>query len=175
MEFFDDTTHSDWGAGVLQPGTSTWVFVPTPHQLQVDVHVIRAVFTGMGSYQSSSGLLSGGETILPRQLTVTAVTSTKIYDGTTAAAAMPAITGSLLQNDTGLFNETYNDKNVGTGKTLTPAGSVNDGNSGNNYTLIFVPIATGVITPRQVTVTASVNTKAFDETTAASSVTTILP
>ena len=37
---------------------------------------------------------------------------------------------------------------MGTGKTLTPAGSVNYGNGGNNYTVSFVPNTTGVITAR---------------------------
>ena len=40
--------------------------------------------------------------------------------------------GSLATGDTAAFGETYGSKNAGSGKTLTAAGSVNDGNSGGN-------------------------------------------
>ena len=55
-------------------------------------------------------------------ITVTAATSTKAYDGTTSAsAATPTITsGSLATGDTAAFTETFDTRNVGTGKTLTP-------------------------------------------------------
>ena len=63
--------------------------------------------------------------ITARAITVTAATNTKIYDGTTTAAATPTITsGTLAPGDTANFTETYDTQNVGTGKTLTPAGSV---------------------------------------------------
>jgi hypothetical protein len=78
--------------------------------------------------------------ITPLAITATATTSTKGYDGTTTATARPTITaGSLVAGDTAAFTETYNTKNAGTGKTLTGAGSVNDGNNGNNYTVTFGP------------------------------------
>ena len=96
------------------------------------------------------------------------------YDGTTAAAATPTITtGSLATGDTANFTETYDTQNVGTGKTLTPAGSVNDGNGGNNYTVTFVTNTTGVITTRAITVTAATNTKIYDGTTSAAATPTI--
>ena len=76
--------------------------------------------------------------ITARAITVTAADSTKVYDGTTSAAATPTITaGSLAAGDTAAFSETFDTKNAGTGKTLTAAGSVNDGNSGNNYAVTF--------------------------------------
>src|ERR687887_36806 len=65
---------------------------------------------------------------------VTAATNTKVYDATTSAAATPTITsGTLVSGDTANFTESYDNKNVGTGKTLTPSGSVNDGNGGNKH------------------------------------------
>src|SRR5439155_17225850 len=67
--------------------------------------------------------------ITARAITVTAATNTKVYDGTTSAAATPTITsGSLATGDTANFTETYGSKNVGTGLTLTATGSVSDGN-----------------------------------------------
>ena len=78
---------------------------------------------------------------------MTAAANTKVYDGTTAAAAAPAITsGSLASGDTAAFSETYDTPAVGTGKTLTPSGTVNDGNGGANYSVTFVGNTTGAIT-----------------------------
>ena len=83
---------------------------------------------------------------------MTAATNTKVYDGTTTAAAVPTITsGSLGSGDTAAFTETYDNKNVGADKTLTPAGAVNDGNGGNNYSVTFAPDDTGAITARTIT------------------------
>ena len=85
-----------------------------------------------------------------RAITVTAATNTKTFDGTTSAAATPTITGGTLQaGDTAAFTETYDNKNAGTGKTLTAAGAVKDGNGGNNYAVTFVTNTTGVITPKR--------------------------
>ena len=84
--------------------------------------------------------------ITAEALTITAATNTKVYDGTTNAAALPTITsGSLATGDTPDFTEIYSTKNVGTGLTLTPSGTVDDGNGGNNYSYTFVPVSTGTI------------------------------
>ena len=104
--------------------------------------------------------------ITAEALTITAVANTKTYDGTTDAATLPVITsGSLQGSDTADFVETYSTSNVGTGLTLTPSGTVNDGNGGNNYTYTFVPVSTGVITAEALTITAVTNTKTYDGTT----------
>ncbi len=104
-------------------------------------------------------------------LTITSVTNTKVYDATTSAAAVPQITsGSLQGSDTAQFIETYGTANVGTGLTLTPSGTVDDGNDGDNYTYTFVPEATGVIQAEALTITAVSNTKVYDATTSAAAV-----
>jgi hypothetical protein len=74
--------------------------------------------------------------------------------------ATPTISG-LQGSDsvTGLV-ETYDTKNAGTGKTLSvSAYTVNDGNSGNNYTVSTVTSAAGVINTVTLTVTADNKTK----------------
>ena len=87
----------------------------------------------------------------PTPITVTAVGNSKVYDGTTSAAATPVITaGSLASGDTGYFVENYDNGNVGTGKILTPSGTIKD--SGNNdvtshYNITFASTNTGVIVP----------------------------
>ena len=93
--------------------------------------------------------------ITARAITVTATTDSKTYDATTSSAAIPTITaGTLAGTDTGSFTQTFDNANVGTGKTLIPAGSVNDGNLGANYAITFVNDTTGVISQWAVTVTA---------------------
>ena len=109
--------------------------------------------------------------ITARAITVTAQTDTKGYDGTTTSAGVPLITsGTLAAGDTSGFLETFNNKNVGTGKTLTASGVVVDGNSGNNYAVSFVTNTTGVITARAITVTAQTDTKGYDGTTTSAGV-----
>src|SRR5207244_5858836 len=86
--------------------------------------------------------------------------------GTSTSSAAPTITsGSLAAGDTGSFSQSFNSRNVGTGKTLTPVGSVNDGNGGANYTVTFNTVSNGVITARAITVTAVSNSKTYDGTT----------
>jgi parallel beta-helix repeat protein len=111
-------------------------------------------------------------TITAMPITVTAVTNTKVYDGSTTAAAIPTNTG-VIAGDTPNFTETYANKNVGAGnKTLVPAGIVSDGNGGNNYTYTFVNFTTGSITAKPITVTAITNTRVYDGATSAAAIPT---
>ena len=114
-------------------------------------------------------------TINPLAITVTAAANSKPYDGTTSATATPGISPSLATGDTSGFTETYDTRNAGTGKTLTPAGTVNDGNSGNNYNVTFVNNTTGVITAKAITVTAVATSKGYDGTTTSSGTPNISP
>lgn len=118
----------------------------------------------VGDYPISQGtLLAGGNyainytgdnlTIGQRALTVTAVTDTKDYDGTANSAGVPTIVGDLQFGQTPNFTQSYDTKDVGTNKTLTPAGIVNDGNIGNNYSYDFSNTAVGEITPLGITIT----------------------
>ena len=97
------------------------------------------------SYALAQPALSANITV--RSITVTATTNTKVYDGSTTAAAIPTITsGSLAGTDTANFVENYSTSAVGTGLTLVPSGSVSDGNNGANYAITFVNVTTGAIT-----------------------------
>src|ERR1051326_119932 len=112
--------------------------------------------------------------ITTRAITVTASANTKTYDGTTSAAAIPTVTSGAIQvGDTGNFTETYDTKHAGSGKTLTPAGSVSDGNGGGNYAVTFTSSTNGVINALAITVTASANTKTYDATTSAAAIPTV--
>jgi len=114
---------------------------------------ITATFDGDASLNpaTSSALI----TINQRPITVTAVSNTKVYDGTTSSTGTPSITGSLVTGDVAGFIETFDNQHVGTGKTLTPSGAVDDGNSGLNYSATFVPVTTGTINKALLTITAN--------------------
>jgi hypothetical protein len=100
-----------------------------------------------GQNYTVATLPSTAGAIIARPITVTAAANSKVYDGTTSAAATPTVTvGSLVTGDTGNFTETYDTANASTGKRLTPAGSVSDGNGGHNYAINFQASATGTVT-----------------------------
>jgi len=101
-----------------------------------------------------------------RLITLTGSANTKTYDGLLTAAAIPSLTGSLATGDVGVYSETYDTKNQGTGKTMTPAVvSLVDGSSVDmldNYTVTLTPGANGIINKRLITVTSTTNTKTYD-------------
>jgi hypothetical protein len=93
-------------------------------------------------------------------LTITAAANTKTYDSTTSAAATPTTSGLQGSDSVTGLTETYDTKNVGTGKTLSvSAYTVNDGNAGANYTVSTVASTAGVINPAMLTVTADNKSK----------------
>ena len=120
---------------------------------------------GNGGLNYSVTLVSTNGRIDPRPITVTAVADSKLYDGTAVSTAAPVITGELASGDLPNFTQAFDNKNPGTGKTLTPSGSINDGNGGNNYIVSFVSVAGGTITARTLTVTAVADSKMYDGTT----------
>src|SRR5207253_2694842 len=115
--------------------------------------------------RSTTGVISA------KALTITAQTNTKTYDSTTSAAAGAVVVG-LVGSDTVTGKaETYDTANAGVGKTLSvSAYTVNDGNSGGNYTVTTVDDTTGVITAKALTITAQTNSKTYDSTTSAAAV-----
>ncbi len=106
----------------------------------------------------------------PRSITVMAVEDNRIYNGTESSDKMPEITSEDFSpaitggDDEANFIQTYNTKNVGGNKTLTPSGLVNDENGGDNYDVTFAT-STGKITKKSLNVTAQSDTKTYDGTT----------
>ena len=124
-------------------------------------------YAGDGAFLEADG--SSQLTVNPAALTIAAVANTKKYDGTTNATAAPTITsGSLAPGDTADFTEAYGTKNAGVGLTLSPSGTVADGNGGRNYTYTFVAVTTGVIAPAVLRISATSDTKVYDGTTTSS-------
>ena len=82
------------------------------------------------------------------------------------SAGVPTITvGSLapVGGDTAAFTQAFDNRNAGVGKTLTPTGSVTDGNGGLNYNVTLAADGTGVITAAPLTVTANDASKVFGQ------------
>jgi autotransporter-associated beta strand protein len=136
--FGDDTT--------LTGGTASFPNKNAGINLTVTATGLTISGTTVANYTLASSTVATTATINQRALTVTAGANTKPYDGTTSAATIPAITsGTVAGGDTAAFIETYDTPNAGTGKTLTPSGSVTDGNGGANYAVTFVNNVNGVI------------------------------
>jgi hypothetical protein len=144
----------DGSAQTTAAGTATGVSGALPSSdfhLAGTVHTNAGTYNGdpwsfsdpSGNYAPASGTVN--DSIAQLRITVTAVTNTKVYDGTTSAAARPTVSPGLVGTDTSAFIETYSSKTVGTWP-LTASGSVNDGNGGNNYSVVLWQSATGTIT-----------------------------
>ncbi|WP_262967331.1 beta strand repeat-containing protein, partial [Methylobacter psychrophilus] len=108
--------------------------------------------------------------ITPAMLTITAVSDSKVYDGTATSMATPTVTfGSVFTGDslTGL-SESFASKNVlGTNASTLNVGNgytLDDGNNGANYTVTLAS-GTGTITPAALTITAVSDSKVYDGTT----------
>ncbi|MCR9207343.1 MAG: YDG domain-containing protein [bacterium] len=104
--------------------------------------------------------LSGGSTftandgiITPKNVTITAPTVTKVYDGNTnieaTATQLQAFTDALgiATDSVASITLTYDDKNLGTNKTLAGSNiSISDGNGGGNYNITFADDTSSSIT-----------------------------
>ncbi|MFD0778567.1 YDG domain-containing protein [Flavobacterium myungsuense] len=105
-------------------------------------------------------------TINKKSINVTAVTDAKTYDGNISSDGVPTYTLESGDTTTTAPTQTFDNKNVGSGnKVLTPSGLViNDGNSGNNYVITYVPVGNGTISAKSLTasLTATVISKVYD-------------
>ena len=148
LKFYQGSTFLGFGTLQATVGNmETWQYITTPTQLNVgngqDIH---AVYDATDTSAGIVNNLPGGETVSPAPLTLTAITNTKAYDATTTAAAIPTVIGLVGDDTVTGLAETYTEANIGTGKTLkVSAYTVNDGNGGNNYSVLAVANTTGDI------------------------------
>ena len=122
---------------------------------------------GNGGKNYSITFVSTNGVIDQTPIMVTATPDNKPYDGTTGSAGVPVVSGAIASGDTPNFSQAFDNRNVGTGKTLIPAGSIDDGTGGSNYLVSFASVNTGTITPRSLSVSATGLDKLYDGTTAA--------
>jgi hypothetical protein len=113
--------------------------------------------------------------IIAAPLTVTAQTDSRVYNATTSSAVAPVLTSTQYDPVGTAATQSYDNKNVGTSHVLSATGLVmNDGNSGNNYAITYVPsAASGTITAAPLTITAATNSKAYDAGTSAAALPTV--
>ncbi len=157
------------GDNVSATGTGTFNNKHAGLNKTVTVSSVLLSGADQGNYYVDTTEATAQANIYQRALTVTAAPDSKPYDGTNGSSVKPTITSGALQGtDTAGFNQTFDTKNVGTGKTLTPSGVVNDGNAGADYTYSFVTNSNGVVTPASLTVGAVGVNKVYDGLPAAS-------
>ncbi|GAB2517888.1 YDG domain-containing protein [Lysobacter humi (ex Lee et al. 2017)] len=132
----------------------------------VSVGGIALTGADAGNYVVSVPSTAVGE-ILRRALTGTVTVNTKTYDGNTAATGGITLAGVIAGDSVGATAAlTFADKNTGTGKAVNVGGVALTGTDAGNYTLAAPGTATGTITPKGITGTATVGTKTYDGTTA---------
>jgi len=145
---------------------------------------VSAAFAGDASYGLSVN--NADLTVNQRPITVTATATLdtdhiKEYDGNVSSAGIPTVTNGTIatwigDSDAGAWSQTFNSAAVATGKTLTPAGAVSDGNGGANYSVTFVNDTTGVINKKTVTVqNYTASNKVYDGTMTATLVAGVAP
>ena len=107
---------------------------------------------------------AGTGSISQAPLAISAVTDSRIYNGTTSSTATPTYDAGQVQtgdNVTGLV-QVFDSRNAGPARTLSvSAYTVNDDNGGLNYA-VTTPTANGSISQAPLTVTAITNTKTAD-------------
>jgi hypothetical protein len=119
-----------------------------------------------GNYSFAASPKPGICAINPAPLTISAVTCTKTYDGTTTSKGTPTVSGLQGKDTVTGLTQAFASPNVmgSSASTLKVTGStVNDGNGGANYT-VTTGTATGTITPAPLTISAGNQTKNFGAT-----------
>jgi len=105
-------------------------------------------------------------TINRAQLAITATAGSKTYDGTTASAATPTVTGLQGGDTVSGLSQAYADKNTGSGKSLAVTGyAVNDGNGGGNYLVSVASSTGGFIERASATVTGTTTSVTYNGAT----------
>lgn len=115
---------------------------------------------------------NNNSSITTAALTISTSNVSKVYDQTTTAAGTAVASGgtTLFGTDSlsgGTFS--FDNKNVSSGKTVTVSGvTVNDGNSGNNYTVAYADNTNSTITAKAITASGiTADNKVYDATTTA--------
>jgi YDG domain len=149
---------------VTVSGTATFTDKHVGTAKNIDITNISLTGTDALNYTYST-TASTTANITAKSLALIATTETRVYNGT-ASSSVPVIV-TLETGDTYTAYQEFDNKNVGTPKTITPFITIVDGNGGNNYA-ISTTTAMGSITAKDVTVAnLSIESKVYDKTTVA--------
>src|SRR5207249_3525320 len=113
-----------------------------------------------------TGVATTPADITARTLHVSAVSDSKTYDGTTSSGATPTTSGLQTGDTVTGLAEAFASKNVlgaGGSTLVVTAYTVNDGNSGNNYS-VSLHTASGTISPATLDISASPDSRTYDGT-----------
>ncbi len=133
----------------------------------VSVSGITITGTDAANYSFNTTASTSAD-ITAKMLTVTPLASDKEYDGSTTANVSLGdnrVSGDELT--VSHTSATFNNKNVGTGKTVTVSGISISGTDAGNYTVAASATTTATITAKTLVVTATATDKVYDATTAA--------
>src|SRR5262249_40101501 len=128
----------DGGAGVTQTLNGSGIATFTLTNPTAGDHSLSASYAGAGWYSSSSA--TGSQHVDPKALVGSfTVLSPKVYDGTTSATILTRTLnpGGVVGTDSVSYTggtATFDNKNVGTNKTVTGTGFSLSGPNAGNYT-----------------------------------------
>ena len=160
-------TPTDASAVTLVPGTATFDTkdVGDSKTVTYDGYSLGGVSTDLALYSADG---TDTASITPAQLTVSATGQNKVYDATTDAtvvlAAEPLAGDSITLANT---DASFDDKNVGTDKTVSVSGITLGGADAGNYVANTTTATTADITPAVLLISATGDDKVFDGTTTA--------
>ena len=102
--------------------------------------------------------------IAKRQLVISSVNDSKVYDGKLTSLAKPEVAGRQRGDSITGLSQSFASKNAGSGIALLVNGGyvIRDGNNGNNYEVVVQSNATGTITPKALTISTVANSKVYD-------------
>ena len=129
--------------------------------------------TTAGNYQLSATSTTANASITALGITGSFTAGNKVYDGNNTAVVLTRTLNGVLAGDVGNVSldggtATFADAQVGTGKTVTLAGSSLGGAAAGNYLLTSVATTTADIMPLGISVTGiTVNDKVYDGGTSA--------
>jgi hypothetical protein len=170
VDFYDGATLL--GSGTISgSSTKTASFTAGETQFPAGSHSgIVATFVGDATFASSTSAPLT-QTVTPLEITGAFAAQNKIYDGDNAAVVLARTLTGLLEADqadvelTG-GTATFDDAQVGDGKTVTLTGASLDGPASANYSLASVDTTQADISARELTVSGAVVVpKVYDGTT----------
>ena len=143
--------------------TATFTYTTTATALTAGNHAVSASYVHSGSFADSIGTLSGGQTVNQKHITGSFTADNKVYDGNDLATVLTQSLSGVIGGDMVTLDgdtATFDDKNIGTGKTVTLATLT--GADAGNYVLDSVAPTTADITAAHVIGTFTALDKMFD-------------
>ncbi|MBC3541805.1 T9SS type A sorting domain-containing protein [Rufibacter sp. H-1] len=155
----------------IDPSTAVATFASKMAGANKPVTVTGYTLSGAASLNYNLAQPTGlTATITPLEIEGYITVADKPYDGnTTAMITSHNLTGILSPDDVSYTGgtATFNDKNVGNGKTVTATGLSLTGADARNYSVNTTATATASITAQPLTVTATAQSREYDGSTSA--------